>query len=381
MRSMLRLLGKAAKTQPRRVVFTCLFGYSEAFSDQQYEKDYRTDFICFTDDRNLRSDMWTFRYVDSSLLGPVRTAKMIKIMAHSFLGAYETSIYHDNTLRMVAPYEAVFAELERSASPMVTFRHLTRSCVYEEAETVKRLGYDDAATIDAQMKHYRSIGHPENAGLIATGFQARRHNDPELTSVMLQWFLQVCRYSYRDQLSFNVVARRMGFEPTYFPGPPTDKQNIFRMIDHGGKRLPRDFRDDVYLKLHEDVRQAGISPREHYLKYGMAEGRSYKPDEVPPDFHDDVYLELHADVRRAGIRAKEHYLTYGMAERRAYKRSFADLTPAERQRMLPPDFRDEVYLDINKDVRRAGMDAQEHYLTYGKSEGRPYKHPSDRTQT
>ena len=58
--------------------------------------------------------MWTFRYVDPGLLGPVRTAKMIKIMAHRFLRGYEASIYLDNTIRMVAPYAETFARLERS---------------------------------------------------------------------------------------------------------------------------------------------------------------------------------------------------------------------------------------------------------------------------
>jgi len=276
MKSMLRLLGRTLKSRPRRVVFTCLFGYSEPFADQHYQKDGRTDFICFTDDKSLQSDMWTFRYVDIGLLGPVRTAKMIKILAHRFLGEYETSIYVDNTIRMVAPYAETFARMERSASPMITFRHPWRSCVYEEAEAVKAGGYDDPETIDRQMKHYRSIGHPENAGLAVLGFQARRHSDPALTAVMLQWFLQVCLYSYRDQLSFNVVARQLGFEPDYFPGQLTDKQTILWPVIPAGKRLPRDFRDDVYLDLHEDVRRAGINAREHYLKHGMTEGRAYQ---------------------------------------------------------------------------------------------------------
>ena len=276
MKSIRRFLGRPAKTLPRRVVYTCLFGYSEAFADQHYEKDGHTDFICFTDDDSLRSDMWTFRYVDPGLLGPVRTAKMMKIMAHRFLRGYEASIYLDNTVRMVAPYSETFARLERSDNSMITFRHPWRSCVYKEAEAVKDAGYDDPAIIDAQMKHYRSIGYPENAGLIFGGFQARRHNEPALASVMLQWFLQVCLYSYRDQLSFNVVARQFGFVPDYFAGDQTNGHTIIWPTIHTKDRLPRDFRDDVYLDLHEDVRRSGMNPRAHYLRHGMAEGRAYQ---------------------------------------------------------------------------------------------------------
>ncbi len=274
----MRRMFPAAGRRPRRVVFTCLFGYSEAFADTPYQPDGQTDFICFTDDRGLRSKTWTFRPYDPALLGPVRTAKMFKILPHRFLGDYDCSIYLDNTVQMVAPYPDIFGQLERSASPLMAFRHAARSCVYEEAQMVKSYGYDDAATIDVQMQHYRSIGHPENAGLIAGGYLVRRHNDAALATVMEQWFMQVCRYSYRDQLSLPVVARRLGFEPDYFPGMLTDKKTVLWPTQVAKKRLPRDFRDDIYLAIHEDVRSAGMNPREHYLKFGMAEGRRYKSE-------------------------------------------------------------------------------------------------------
>jgi len=40
---------------------------------------------------------------------------------------------------------------------------------------------------------------------------------------------------------------------------------------------------------------------------------------------------------------------------------------------LPDDFDSQVYLQIHDDVRNAGRDAVEHYITYGFYEGRPYK--------
>ena len=158
---------------------------------------------------------------------------MIKIMAHRFLSEYDASIYLDNTIRMVAPYEETFARLEGSASPMITFRHPWRSCVYQEAEAVKHAGYDDATLIDTQMNHYRSLAHPANAGLVAGGMLLRRHDDRTLQAVMEQWFHQVCRYSYRDQLSFNAVARTMGFEPNYF----RDRKSTDRSFS--GRQFPR----------------------------------------------------------------------------------------------------------------------------------------------
>jgi O-methyltransferase len=51
----------------------------------------------------------------------------------------------------------------------------------------------------------------------------------------------------------------------------------------------------------------------------------------------------------------------------------ADATPwGEDAPQLPVDFDPEFYLEINPDVAAAGGDPGQHYLQYGRSEGRPY---------
>ena len=41
--------------------------------------------------------------------------------------------------------------------------------------------------------------------------------------------------------------------------------------------------------------------------------------------------------------------------------------------ILPSDFDPQTYLTFNSDVRVAGVDAAQHYLQFGNSEGRKYK--------
>ena len=41
-------------------------------------------------------------------------------------------------------------------------------------------------------------------------------------------------------------------------------------------RLPADFDPAVYLHINQDVKDAGMDPVDHYLKFGQAEGRKYK---------------------------------------------------------------------------------------------------------
>ncbi|UVK45688.1 DUF616 domain-containing protein [Mesorhizobium sp. AR07] len=276
---MRKLFGKIATwarlQRPRRVVYTCLFGYSEHFVDHHYERDDETDFLCFTDDKSLTSDFWRFRYLASTELGPVRTSKKAKILPHRYLATYSRSLYVDNTVQLVAPVSTLFEMLDASAVPMMCFAHNIRNCIYEEAKEVVALNYDDRPTIESQMSRYRATGHPEKAGLITGSTLFRRHNDPTVKSVMEDWFAEVQAHSYRDQLSFNYVARRRDFQPALLNGNSHDN-DIMKWPVVVGPRLPRKFRDDVYLALNPDIKAAGMNPRQHYLLHGASEGRRWE---------------------------------------------------------------------------------------------------------
>ena len=62
-----------------------MFGYSERFNDFAYERVDDTDFICFTDDPELKSSFWTMRMVAPEMLDPPRLAKKVKALPHVFL--------------------------------------------------------------------------------------------------------------------------------------------------------------------------------------------------------------------------------------------------------------------------------------------------------
>jgi hypothetical protein len=112
-----------ASVRPRRVVYTCSSGYSEHFNDFVYERD-GIDFVCFTDDPELRSDFWTINPMSRGLLDPARAAKQIKALPHRFLPEYDWSLYIENTVRLKTSPKRLFDEfLARVRSSFVCFRH------------------------------------------------------------------------------------------------------------------------------------------------------------------------------------------------------------------------------------------------------------------
>ena len=71
---------------------------------------------------------------------------------------------------------------------------------------------------------------------------------------------------------------------------------------------------DWYLKEYPDVPIVGLSPIEHYLKYGEFLGRN-----PSPNFDACWYLSFHSDVEASGMNALLHYIKHGAEEGRKIK--------------------------------------------------------------
>ena len=261
----------------RRVVYTCLFGYSETFADLAYERDPTIDFICFTDMPEVRSDFWQIVKVDRGRLDPSRAAKQRKILPHRFLSNYDSSLYIDNTVRLKMPPLEIFERfLEPSASPFVCFRHPWRQCIYDEAREVIACDLEDPKRVNAQMDRYRESGYPAGNGLWKGAFLLRRHNDSGLIPLMETWFDHVCNYSNRDQLSLPVIFWLNQFQPGVIDLDFADNNVVEYPYPSNPIRVPRWFDDEAYLRLNPDVRAAKMNPRRHFLLHGAAEGRRFR---------------------------------------------------------------------------------------------------------
>ncbi len=147
-----------------------------------------------------------------------------------------------------------------------------------------------------------------------------------------------------------------------------------------------------YMHQNPDVPLSGLSPAHHYLKYGGKEGR--KASQV---FHTGYYLESNPDVKSDGINPLLHYIRYGIYENRNPNEEFL-FTPRFKNKfrkwLVRVDvegkqvllklihnknidlirnssyFDSYLYLNINPDIKNAGIDPAMHYLVHGWKEGR-----------
>jgi hypothetical protein len=182
------------------------------------------------------------------------------------LADYEWSLYIDATVALTADPNEMLAAYAPAGASFFAFPSPWRACLYDEAEEVIRLDYDDERRVREQIDHYREMGFPRHAGLIAGGVLLRRHNDPELIAVAEEWYEHVLRFSKRDQLSFNFVAWRRGFKHAILKDSLLANPYVAWPARKTNKRVAADFDPFVYAWLNPEVERSGLSPQEHFLE-------------------------------------------------------------------------------------------------------------------
>ncbi len=193
----------------KRVVYTALFGPHEDLTPQSVPIDGEIDYLCFTDDPQLKSDFWTVIHEPGLFpADPRRSQRSIKIRGHEVLKSYEQWLYIDNTVRLKVPALKIFDDwLDGHEWAAIS---LPAGSLWEEFEKNLLLDKDVPERINEQLSDY-SAHHREalDTRPVWNGMFAR-HNTEAVQRFSELWFLHVCRYSARDQLSMMVALSATG---------------------------------------------------------------------------------------------------------------------------------------------------------------------------
>lgn len=184
------------------------------------------DYICYTDDPSVKSDVWRVLPLLDCCPGPIRPeiiaqktgvcsetvtpsqmtnvqlARFPKIMTHMFMSDYALTISCDIMITPRCDLDEFVAR--HLHGEMTLMRHPSRNCIYEEAEACKRLRKDSHEIIDNWVSRLRAEGYPEQNGLVATGVMIKRRTE-NVAKFCWEWWKTLQEGSHRDQLSFNYV--------------------------------------------------------------------------------------------------------------------------------------------------------------------------------
>jgi hypothetical protein len=201
-------LYKKFKMKNDFVVYTALFGGYDNLIDPN-GKCEGCDFICFTDQKHLKSDIWEIRIIEECDLPSNMMNRKYKILPHLFLRNYKWSLYIDaNVAILNNPLELANKYLDKY--DITVPKHFARDCLYEEAKECVvhcKTKYDETKK---QMSSYREEGFPEHFGLGENNVIFRKHNNKKVVKIMTDWWEELNTQTKRDQLSFAYVLWKNG---------------------------------------------------------------------------------------------------------------------------------------------------------------------------
>lgn len=195
------------------VVYTALFGNYDNLIDP-IKKFEGCDFICFTDQRHIKSDIWDIRIIDEIDLPSNMMNRKYKILPHLFLSEYESSMYVDSNIKILKnPIDLANKYLKQYNFVMP--KHFSRNCIYREAAECVSIGKTDNFETNKQMDFYLTQGFPKDYGLGENNILLRAHNDQTVIDLMDDWWYELNTYTKRDQLSLGYVLWKNGKSFTF----------------------------------------------------------------------------------------------------------------------------------------------------------------------
>jgi TOD1/MUCI70, glycosyltransferase-like domain len=171
------------------------------------------EWIAYTDDPSLDSDLWEVRYRPLPFAHPRLSAKWWKCHPPEA----DATVWIDGSVVVHNPdYFDILAE-GLLKQPITMFHHPDRNCIYQEVEASRGMAKYAGLPLDAQAQFYASRGWPVAGGLWASTTFARRHT-AEVLQFGAAWFAHNELLTYQDQLSLPILLLQYGLTPSPIPG-------------------------------------------------------------------------------------------------------------------------------------------------------------------
>jgi hypothetical protein len=193
------------------VVYTALFGRYDELIDPS-ENFFGCEFICFTDRKDLSSKIWKIVVVSNIFLSPNMMNRDYKLRPYLFIKNLRRSLYVDSNIKIKSHPEGW---INQNAKSIQLPLHFSRNCIFEEAREVILNKKAPLDKVIEQIEYYKMSGMPNNFGLMENNIIYRDFSDPSVRFIMEEWWVQLNRFTQRDQLSLMFILWKNRFEVGY----------------------------------------------------------------------------------------------------------------------------------------------------------------------
>lgn len=196
------------------VIYTAFTGDYDSLKEPEFiDKDAR--YVCFTQNPDLKSDTWEIIQMEDSTLDDNRIAKQYKVFPNRYFPDFKYSFWLDGTFKIKGSIREYVSKYINSS--MLTVVHPERDCIFDEAAASMHFPRYSNYTMSKQVEKYRNEGMPLHYGLPVLGALFRKHDDPEIVSLMDQWWKEIILFTNQDQLSFSYLMWKNNFHPSVAP--------------------------------------------------------------------------------------------------------------------------------------------------------------------
>lgn len=175
---------------------------------------------------------------------------------------------------------------------------------------------DVAASGMDPLQHYLRYGQAEGRALNLSGqkFDGNAYlaANPDVAKAGLNPLDHFGRYGAQEGRLLGVVGGNAGQglgSTTGFSG-----QDVSGGLKAGTGTFSGTFNPAEYLRANQDVASSGQDPLQHFLNYGVREGRAI--DTLGNHFNGTAYLAANPDIASAGLDPLAHFLRFGAQEAR-----------------------------------------------------------------
>lgn len=188
-------------------IYTTIIGNYDNIPKLRVKKEENWDYICFTDNKDLKSDVWEIVYVENngnSQLENSRLSRYFKTNYYNYLSSYTTILYVDARIKIVGNINNYLKYL--TGYDIVFNKHPEANNIEEEMGRVLKGKLEKKEVIDKIKKRYEDFNYKYDNGLFVGGFLLYKNNEKTL-KFFKEWWYEIKNYSYRDQLSLNFVLK------------------------------------------------------------------------------------------------------------------------------------------------------------------------------
>lgn len=196
------------------VVYTCVTGKYDNIIEP-FIKQKNVDYIFFTDEPNVESDIWQVRQLPKNVenIGDkILQNRYIKFHPYElFENEYDYAIYIDGNIEIIGDMKKITFAAD-SLTGLALHRHRTRNSVFDEAKECYIVHKGNPEKIKAQMKKYEKEGFLPKFGLYECCVIVSNLKSQNGKKILEDWWHEfLSSESYRDQLSLPYVIWKDNF--------------------------------------------------------------------------------------------------------------------------------------------------------------------------